>query len=243
MQKILLALIILVGVGGILFLLMSNGADTNPDANSVPSDLTEVETTSEQPTMSFFVTSKNPGTGANLGGLAGADALCQSLATDAGAGDKTWRAYLSAAATDTQVAVDARDRIGTGPWYNFAGALIATSVTDLHSSENMIDKEKGLTEVGGVVNGRGDSPNVHDILTGSNADGTLALAEDSGDTTCSNWTSEAADGSAVVGHHDRMGPDTLETAASWNAAHGSRGCSLENLNSTGGGGLLYCFAI
>jgi hypothetical protein len=193
--------------------------------------------------MSFFITSVNPGTGANLGGLAGADAHCQALASAAGAGDRTWAAYLSAAATESTETVNAQDRIGSGPWYNFSGELIANSVTELHSQENIISKDKGLTELGTVVNGRGDTPNVHDILTGSDESGVLAIAEDDGDTTCSNWTSESSDGSAVVGHHDRLGPDTLETATSWNAAHGSRGCSLPDLNSTGGGGLLYCFAI
>ncbi len=190
--------------------------------------------------MSFFITSRNPGTGANFGGLAGADAHCQALAEAAGSKGKAWRAYLSAAPEDGAPAVNARDRIGTGPWYNAKGVLIARNVADLHSETNPINKETGLNEKGNQVNGRGDTPNVHDILTGSNADGTLAVGE--GDTTCSNWTSDSETGSAVVGHHDRIGIDDSAPMKSWVSSHGSRGCSLPNLNSTGGGGLLYCFA-
>ncbi|MCA9361698.1 hypothetical protein KC845_04055 [Candidatus Kaiserbacteria bacterium] len=192
--------------------------------------------------MSFFITSENPGTGANFGGLTGADAYCQTLATEAGVGDKTWHAYLSASATESEEAVNARDRIGTGPWYNYNGELIATSVADLHENSR-INKETGLTENGDIVNGRGDTPNRHDILTGSNMDGTLAVAENGGDTTCSNWTTESADGSAVVGHHDRIGLDESAPMKSWVSSHGSRGCSLENLTTTGGDGRLYCFAL
>lgn len=183
-------------------------------------------------TMSFFITSVGPGDGANLGGLDGADAHCTSLAEAAGTTGKTWRAYLS---TDT---ANARDRIGTGPWHNAKGAKIADDVATLHSDANGITKETALDETGAVVSGRGDEPNRHDILTGSMADGTVAA-----DQTCGNWTSSGAEGAAMVGHHDRIGPETLPTATSWNAAHPSRGgCGQEALRGTGGDGLLYCFA-
>lgn len=192
----------------------------------------------ESNAMSFFVTSENPGSGANFGGLAGADAHCQALAEAVGAGDKTWKAYLSATATGSENVVNARDRIGDGPWYNVNGVLIANDLDELHG-ENNLSKETALSEKGEVINGRGDSPNVHDILTGSTVEG--LASSDEGDTTCGNWTSES-EGSAIVGHHDRRGLDELPLALSWNSSHGSRGCSLENLNGTGGGGLLYCFA-
>jgi hypothetical protein len=181
--------------------------------------------------MSFFITSQGLGS-ANLGGLAGADAHCQSLAEAAGSSGKTWRAYLS---TSTE---NAKDRIGSGPWFNQKGEKIADDVASLHSDANNITKETALDEKGQVVSGRGDEPNRHDILTGSQADGTVAA-----DQTCGDWTLGGAEGAAMTGHHDRMGPDTLPTAKSWNAAHPSRGgCSLEALKSTGGEGLLYCFA-
>lgn len=183
----------------------------------------------QDPGMSFFITSTGGGDGANLGGLEGADALCQRLADAAGVGNKTWRAYLSAAG------VDARGRIGSGPWFNAHGMLIANSIDELHSDANGINKETGLTETGQVVKGRGDQPNEHDILTGSNADGTAS------EHTCGDWTSNG-DGSAMVGHHDRMGLDDSAAAKSWNASHPSRGCSQEALQGTGGAGLLYCFA-
>lgn len=189
--------------------------------------------------MSFFITSEGPGDGANLGGLEGADAHCQDLAEAAGAGDKTWRAYLSASATDEMDAVDARDRIGQGPWYNANGVEVASSVENLHSDDNDLSKENSLTESGEMVNGRGDDPNMHDILTGSTLDGTAF--DDGEDHTCSNWTSNASDGSAQVGHHDREGGGANPT--SWNSAHGSRGCSQSDLQGTGGNGLFYCFAI
>jgi hypothetical protein len=183
-------------------------------------------------TMSFFITSAGLGKGANLGGLDGADAHCTSLAEAAGVTGKTWRAYLS---TTT---VDARDRIGSGPWYNAKGEKIADDVASLHSDANKIDKQTGLTEKGEPVPGRGDTPNQHDILTGTNADGTKIA-----DQTCGDWTLDGTEGAAMVGHHDRMGPDTLPTAKSWNAAHASRGgCSQEALIGTGGAGYLYCFA-
>ena len=188
--------------------------------------------------MSFFITSKGPGDGANLGGLAGADAHCQSLAEAAGAGSKTWRAYLSAAAMDGQAAVNARDRIGTGPWFNAKGVQVAGNLDELHYSNVGLGKENSLTETGGVVNGRGDSPNQHDILTGSQLDGTVFT--DGADHTCGNWTKNG-EGSAQVGHHDRTGGG--QVPSSWNAAHGSRGCSQANLVATGGNGYFYCFAI
>ena len=195
--------------------------------------------TTEQPnTMSFFITSAGPGDGANLGGLAGADRYCAQLADAAGVRGKTWRAYLSAAAMGGQPAVNARDRIGTGPWYNAKGTLIASNLEQLHSEAAMTGKDNSLNEKGEKVNGRGDTPNTHDILTGSNPDGTLAT--DTLETTCGNWTSNAATGHAFVGHHDRQGGGVRPT--SWNSAHQSRGCGQANLVATGGAGLFYCFA-
>ena len=194
----------------------------------------------QQNQMSFFVTSAGSGNGANLGGLAGADKICQNLAQAAGAGNRMWRAYLSAAAAAGQPAVNAKDRIGKGPWMNAKGVVIAKSVEDLHSDKNNLTKETALTEKGTVVNGVGDKPNQHDIITGSGPDGTLA-SNPAGDSTCSNYTA-ATDGmgSAQLGHADRMGRG--ETGASWNSAHPSRGCSQANLVATGGNGYLYCFA-
>ena len=188
--------------------------------------------------MSFFITSAGKGDGANLGGLAGADAHCQALAKGAGVGNRTWRAYLSAQARGGQAAVNARDRIGPGPWQNAKGVVVAKNVADLHSESNQLSKENSVNEKGAVVNGRGDTPNRHDILTGSQADGTVVPGE--ADMTCQNWTSNAA-GSAMMGHHDRQGGGAAPT--SWNAAHGSKGCSQANLVSTGGDGLFYCFAV
>jgi hypothetical protein len=181
--------------------------------------------------MSFFVTSANPGSGGDLGGLEGADAHCAALAEAAGVGGKTWAAYLS---TSTE---DARDRIGSGPWVNAEGVVIAESVEALHGEGNNISKETALDEAGAVVNGRGDEPNRHDILTGSLPDGTAA------EQTCEDWTSGAADTAGMVGHHDRMGTDDSEAARSWNSSHSSRGgCGMEALRGTGGDGLFYCFA-
>lgn len=218
----------------LLFLLLV-GCQSAEDA-----DLAETAVETEQPAaMSFFLTSRGPGDGANLGGLAGADQHCQALAEEAGQGNKTWRAYLSAAAMDGEAAVNARDRIGSGPWYNAAGVEVASSVENLHSDDNNLTKETVLSEQGEQINGRGDEPNRHDILTGSGLDGMLYDGE--GDVTCSNWTSNGEDGSARVGHHDRTGGGDNPT--SWNAAHSSRGCSQENLQGTGGDGLFYCFAI
>ena len=187
--------------------------------------------------MSFFITSAGSGNGADLGGLSGADAHCQRLADAAGAGKRTWRAYLSTTASGSQSAVNARDRIGKGPWRNAKGVQVAASVEDLHSEANKLGKDTSRTERGEMVNGRGDTPNRNDILTGSQADGT-AIAGDA-DTTCRNWTS-GADGAAQVGHHDRVGGGPNPT--SWNSAHPSRGCSQEALRSSGGDGLFYCFA-
>ncbi len=198
----------------------------------------EAASAQQTPRMTFFITSAGPGDGANLGGLEGADAHCQRLAAAVGSGDLTWRAYLSATAAGGQPAVNARDRIGNGPWHNQKGVQVAANVADLHSDNNRLSKENSLTEKGEQVNGRGDTPNQHDILTGSNPDGTLATGD--GDTTCGNWTSNST-GSAIVGHHDRQGGGTNPT--SWNSAHASRGCSQQDLIGTGGNGLFYCFAV
>jgi len=193
-----------------------------------------------QPTeMSFFVTSVGPGDGANLGGLAGADQHCQNLATAAGAGNRTWRAYLSTVGVGTAQCVNARNRIGNGPWLNARGVIIAENVDQLHT-ENNINKETALTEQGAIVNGRGDQPNMHDILTGSTMEG--RCFPPGTDTTCGNWTRNG-EGSAQVGHHDRQGLDDSAAARSWNSSHPTRGCSQANLESTGGAGLFYCFAI
>ena len=185
--------------------------------------------------MSFFITSAGPGDGANLGGLDGADRHCQMLAANAGAGDKTWRAYLS---TTGAGGANARDRIGTGPWHNHGGVQVASSVSNLHSDNNNLTKETQLNEQGQIVNGRGDDPNMHDILTGAQLDGTAAGGSD--DSTCGNWTDNSGDGSALVGHHDRQGGGANPT--SWNSAHGSRGCGQADLQGTGGNGFYYCFA-
>ncbi len=192
----------------------------------------------ENPRMSFFLTSAGPGKGADLGGLAGADAHCRTLASAVGEGGRTWRAYLSATAVGTQAPVDARDRIGNGPWYNAKGVRVGMNVADLHSPNTGLGKTGSITERGDVVNGRGDTPNRHDILTGSQMNGTAFPGPD--DKTCSNWTNSGA-GSAQVGHHDRNGGGDNPT--SWNSAHGSRGCSQDNLKASGGDGLFYCFAI
>ena len=191
-----------------------------------------------QKKMGFFVTSAGSGKGADLGGLAGADKLCQSLAQAAGAGNRTWRAYLSTSASGGAKAVNARDRIGRGPWYNAKGVLIARNVDELHGNNNLT-KQTALTEKGAVVNGRGDKPNMHDILTGSDAQG-RAFPGDM-DTTCGNWTKSGA-GSAQVGHHDRQGLRDDPPSKSWNHSHPSRGCSQDALRSSGGNGFLYCVA-
>ena len=189
--------------------------------------------------MSFFVSSTGSGRGADLGGLAGADRLCTSLATAAGAGARTWRAYLSTTPSGPGPAVNARDRIGTGPWRNAKGVVVAQSVTELHGASNNLTKQTALTEKGDVVNGRGDTPNMHDILTGSQPDGTAIAG--SVDTTCGNWT-KSGEGAAMVGHHDRTGLDESAPAKSWNSSHQSRGCSQDALKATGGDARIYCFA-
>ena len=191
-----------------------------------------------QKRMNFFLASAGSGKGADLGGLTGADKICQSLAETAGTTGRTWRAYLSTSASGGAVAVNARDRIGRGPWYNAKGELIARSVDDLHDNGN-ITKQTAITEKGAVINGRGDQPNKHDILTGSDSHGRAFAGKT--DTTCGNWTSSST-GSAQVGHHDRQGLTELPSAKSWNHSHPSRGCSQENLRSSGGDGLFYCFA-
>ena len=188
--------------------------------------------------MTFFVTSSGSGKGADFGGLAGADKHCQTLATAVGAGNHTWRAYLSASAAGGAPAVNARDRIGAGPWQNAKGVVVARNVDELHGTNNLT-KQTALTEKGDVVNGRGDTPNKHDILTGSQPDGKAFT--DSADHTCGNWT-KSGEGETVVGHHDRTGLDTSPTALSWNSSHPTKGCSDPALISTGGAGLLYCFA-
>lgn len=192
---------------------------------------------------SFFVTSNGIGNGGNLGGLAGADNHCQTLAQAAGAGAKTWRAYLSTQAADGKPAVNAKDRIGNGPWKNAKGTVVAKDVADLHSANNALNKQNSLSEKSEVINGRGDTPNRHDVLTGSQADGTAFAGTD--DRTCKNWTS-STQGAAMVGHIDRIGLNEEPPAKSWNTSHPSRGpdggCSQNDLKSTGGDGLLYCFA-
>ena len=188
----------------------------------------------EQP-MGFFITSVGIGKGGDLGGVEGADAHCQKLAEAAGSKGRTWRAYISTQVTEGR-GKSARDRIGTGPWYNARGELIAVDLDQLHLNPNIV-KRTALDEKGNLVNGRGDKPNRHDILTGSKDDGTAYFPWEEGDHTCGNWTS-SSEGSAQVGHHDRHGGGNT----SWSSAHGSRGCSQDNLASSGGAGLLYCFA-
>jgi hypothetical protein len=192
----------------------------------------------QDPGMTFFVTSVGKGDGANLGGLEGADAHCQSLAKAAGSRHTNWRAYLSTTAPGGEAGENARDRIGKGPWHNAKGVIIAKSVDDLHAPSNNIDKETALNEKGEVVSGRSDDVNRHDILTGSDPAGNYSTA--GGDTTCANWTSNG-EGSAIVGHHDRVGLKDTRHMKSWNSSHGTRGCSQEDLSGTGGAGLFYCF--
>ena len=191
----------------------------------------------QSPNMTFFVTSVGAGKGADFGGLEGADKYCQSLAATAGAGGKAWRAYLSTQASGSAPAVNAKDRIGKGPWQNAKGVVVAKDVADLHGNNNLT-KQTALTEKGDVVNGRGDTPNKHDVLTGSQPDGTAFATGD--DKTCGNWT-KSGEGSAIVGHSDRTGLDTTPPALSWNSSHPTRGCSDPALVTTGGAGLLYCF--
>lgn len=196
-----------------------------------------IGTAAAQPAaMTFFVTSTGADKGADFGGIDGADKYCQTLAAAAGAGSKTWHAYLS---TQGAGAVNAKDRIGSGPWQNAKGVVVAKTVAELHGTNNLT-KQTALTEKGEVVNGRGDTPNKHDILTGSQPDGTAFPAGE--DKTCGNWGKSGADGSAIVGHSDRTGLDTSPPALSWNSSHATKGCSDPGLVSTGGAGLLYCFA-
>ena len=189
--------------------------------------------------MTFFLTSKGKGNGADLGGLEGADAHCNALANAAGSKRTSWKAYLSTALPGGEAGVNARDRIGKGPWRNAKGVVVAKDVEDLHSDNSNINKQTALTEKGEVVNGRGDTPNEHDILTGSDPAGMYSTA--GGDTTCGNWT-KSGDGSAIVGHHDRIGLKDTRHMKSWNSSHGSRGCSQDQLKASGGAGLFYCFA-
>jgi hypothetical protein len=194
----------------------------------------------QQSPMTFFITSVGKGNGADLGGLDGADAHCTTLAKAAGSAITGWRAYLSTTVPGGDEGVNARDRIGKGPWHNAKGALVAKNVVDLHSDEVNINKQTALTEKGEVITGSGETPNMHDILTGSDPDGRYSTA--GGDTTCGNWT-KSADGSAIVGHHDRIGlKKTTRHMKSWNSSHGSRGCSQDMLKASGGAGLFYCFA-
>ena len=188
--------------------------------------------------MTFFITSAGSGKGADLGGLAGADKHCQALAEAAGVGNRTWRAYLSTSAAEGKPPVDARDRIGKGPWQNAKGVVVAKNVDELHGKNN-ISKETALSEKGERINARGDTPNMHDILTGSQPDGRALTGSE--DRTCANWTS-SSDGAAMVGHHDRMGLRDDESSRSWNSSHASRGCSQDALRGSGGNGLFYCFA-
>ncbi|MEZ5925931.1 MAG: hypothetical protein R3D57_16270 [Hyphomicrobiaceae bacterium] len=188
--------------------------------------------------MSFFVTSVGKGDGANLGGLDGADAHCETLAKAAGSAATGWRAYLSTTLPKGEAGVNARDRIGKGPWKNVKGVVVASSVDELHSDATNLTKDTALTERGEAVMGRGDEVNMHDILTGSDPEGMYSTA--GGDTTCANWTSNG-EGSAIVGHHDRKGLADTRHMTSWNSSHGTRGCSQDGLKSTGGAGLFYCF--
>lgn len=216
-------------IPGFAALLLAGGlaGDAQSQSRTSPADMT------------FFVTSAGSGRGADLGGLAGADAHCQTLAQAAGAGGRTWRAYLSTQAADGRPGVNARDRIGAGPWRNANGVVVAQSVAQLHG-ENNLTKENSVTERGQVVSGRGDTVNMHDVLTGSQADGTAFAAGE--DRTCRNWTS-SGEGAAMVGHHDRVGLNDSAPMRSWNTSHPSRGCSQDALRGTGGAGLFYCFAI
>ena len=193
----------------------------------------------QQPNMTFFVTSTGSGKGGDLGGLDGADAHCAALAKAAGAKATNWHAYLSTNLPGGDQGVDARSRIGKGPWQNAKGVVVGKSIDDLHSGHNNLNKQTALTDKGEMVKGRGDTPNEHDILTGSDAGGYFSTA--GGDTTCGNWT-KSGEGSAIVGHHDLQGLKDTRHMKSWNSSHGSRGCSQELLKGSGGAGLFYCFA-
>jgi hypothetical protein len=226
-SKLFLAAALLVGAA-------SSGSAQQPAA---PPQLPQA------PNMTFFVTGAGPGKGADLGGIEGADQHCQTLAARHGAGGKTWRAYLSTQPADGKPAVNARDRIGNGPWQNFKGAVVATSLDDLHSANNKLSTDNSITERGLIIPGVGFAPNRHDVLTGSQADGRAFPAGD--DRTCRNWTS-STQGAAMVGHIDRKGLRDDDASRSWNSSHPSRGpdggCSQADLRGTGGDGLFYCFA-
>lgn len=217
-------------------------ACTNMTSTGTPKSATPTTPTSTASAgMSFFVTSAGSGKGGDLGGLAGADRICQSLASSVGAGGKTWHAYLSTQAFPGEKEVNARDRIGKGPWRNAKGVVVADDVAQLHGANNLT-KQTALTEGGEIVNGRGDTPNTHDILTGSQPAGTTI--EGSINSTCGNWTQGGSEGSAMLGHSDRTGTDDSAPSKSWNSSHLSRGgCSPDALKSTGGSGRLYCFAV
>jgi len=210
----------------------------------VTSGVRAQQTPPQSPNMTFFVTTTGLGKGADLGGLEGADRQCQTLAQAAGAGSKTWHAYLSTQAVDGAAAVNARDRIGRGPWQNFKGEILARDINDLHSDNNKLSTETSLTERGTMVPGRGFTPNYHDVLTGAQSDGRAFPPDE--DKTCRNWTSSTK-GAAMLGHIDRKGLRDDEASKSWNSSHLSRGpdggCSQNDLRSTGGNGLFYCFAV
>jgi hypothetical protein len=214
------------------------GVEEAPPAASTPSVPPSLPMGGAKSVMTFFVASRGSGKGGDLGGLTAADAHCQALAKAEGAGDHTWRAYLSTMASQAGPAVNARDRIGRGPWYNAEGTLIAADLAQLHDGGTLITKETAVTERLDPVNGVGDTPNRHDILTGSQPDGTAFQGSE--DLTCGNWTSSGA-GRAQVGHHDRRGQG--QGVNSWNSVHPSRGCSQQDLESTGGAGLFFCFGI
>ena len=223
---LLVLALVIIGAGVYFFM--------NPKPAEAPQEV------AEDTSMSFFITSANPGKGGDLGGLKGADAYCSQLAESVGVVGKNWRAYLSSAATADTPVVHAVERIGTGPWYNAKGVMIAKDLAELHGVNNLT-KETALNEKGEVVSGRGDEINTHDILTGSTDGGKLSVLQQTEDTTCANWTSSGT-GSAIVGHHDRIGIDDSAPMKSWNSSHKTRGCSMEDLKGTGGGGLFYCFA-
>lgn len=223
------AIVVAAGLALVLSACGQNEAQAPADTAIAPEDTTAAPAAGANPAMTFFVTSRGSGRGGDLGGLAGADAHCQALADAQGAGGHAWRAYLSTTAADGAPAVNAHDRIGAGPWTNAKGEVVAASLAELHAEPNKISKATALTEAGATVGGGGDTPNVHDILTGSRPDGTAFPDKD---LTCKNWTS-SGEGMAQVGHHD---------SPSWNSAHESAGCSQESLTSTGGAGLFYCFA-
>ncbi len=234
-----IVIVILLAIIIITFFIKSNKTEPVTEVSNTASSTNNGAPMIPDSKMSFFITSINPGHGGDLGGLAGADAYCTQLAEASGVTGKTWKAYLSTVASSTVKTVNARDRIGAGPWYNFKGELIAVDVIGLHGV-NGLNKQTALTEKGTIVSGRGDEVNIHDILTGSDSLG-MASTTAKTDTTCGNW-SLATSSSALVGHHDRVGRDESEPMKSWVSSHATQGCSLEQLKTTGGAGLFYCFA-